>query len=134
MIEITLKNSRTSFRPGETIEGSAVWRLGAPLQKGELSLGWSTRGKGSVDQEIVETQAWETAPASGQRTFCFTAPTEPHSFDGHLISLDWWLELHLEPGTETARIEIIIAPTGRRIQIERIERASAPSPNLFPQR
>jgi hypothetical protein len=128
MIEITLKDRRTSFRPGDIIEGIAAWRLGVPLAEAELSLGWSTEGKGTVDHEIVETETWKDAPATGQRPFRFTAPAEPHSFDGHLISLRWRLDLLVNPGDENAHVEIIIAPEAAPIQLSRIE----PAPGLHP--
>jgi hypothetical protein len=81
----------------------------------ELRLFWYTKGKGDRDVQIVDSRAWANPALQERRDFRFTLPRAPYSFSGKLISLIWALEL-VEPRTgEEARVEFVMAPTGREI-------------------
>jgi hypothetical protein len=114
-LKILLRDERTSFRPGDTIEGVAGWRLDTAPKNVELRLFWFTRGKGTEDVGVVQQLNFPTPQAEEGRKFSFTAPAEPWSFSGHLVSLIWALELVVEPGRRCARVELVISPSGREL-------------------
>lgn len=126
---IALAEHRTAFRPGDEIAGTARWQSAEPPKHVEISLCWSTRGKGTQDTGATATVVVENPTAHGEHAFRFTAPAEPHSFSGKLISLLWSVELLVEPGGEPERVEIVIAPGAREIELPSI----APDANAFPQ-
>jgi hypothetical protein len=53
--------------------------------------------------------------ATDLRPFEFTAPDEPYSFSGTLVSLVWNVELVVKPGDLRERREIVIAPGGHEV-------------------
>jgi hypothetical protein len=112
-LRLGLRENRTAYAPGETITGAVDWDGEKPPRSAEVRLGWLTRGKGSEDHAIAETMHFDDPVATDLRTFTFTAPAEPYSFSGRLISLIWVVEAVLQPGDRLARQEIVIAPEGR---------------------
>jgi hypothetical protein len=117
MLAIQLSQSRTGFCPGDPIEGTVQWQLTKAPRTAELRLCWYTRGEGGEESEIVATQKFDSPSPSEQRAFRFVAPAEPYSFAGHLISLAWVLELVVEPGDEFERVEIVVGPEGRCVEL-----------------
>ena len=115
-LEVSLRDGRTAYRPGEKVQGTALWQVEERAKKIELRLFWYTEGKGDRDLSVV---AWETIdPPSetGQREFSFDIPSAgPTSFSGTLISLLWAIELVIEPGDRAARAELVVGPDGREI-------------------
>lgn len=116
-LKILLRDERKNFRGGETVEGVAGWRLEKPPTSVELRLFWFTRGKGTEDVGVVQTSRFDAPQLEEGRRFSFTLPNEPWSFSGQLVSLIWALELVIEPGEEAARVELVVSPTGREIQL-----------------
>lgn len=114
-IEVSTRDGRLSFRPGEAIEGTVSWRLDEAPRSVELRLFWYTEGKGDRDLEIVTTVPFEAPGAEDRRAFRLPAPAEPWSFSGKLISLTWALEAVAEPGAKAGRTEILISPTEAEI-------------------
>jgi len=114
-LKILLRDERRSFRPGETVEGVAGWRLDEPPKSIELRLFWFTRGKGTEDVSVVSQLRFEAPQLEEGRRFSFTLPAEPYSFSGQLISLIWGLELVVEPGERSTRVEVVMSPTAREI-------------------
>lgn len=114
-LKILLRDERKNFRGGETVEGVAGWRLEKPPTSAELRLFWFTRGKGTEDVGVVQTTRFDAPQLEEGRRFSFTLPIEPWSFSGQLVSLIWALELVIGPGEQTARVELIVSPTGREI-------------------
>ena len=119
-LRIAIKEDRKTFRPGDTIVGAVGWKRDAAPKHAELRLFWFTRGKGTQDVSIVETEKFDAPQAEEARPFRFTVPAAPYSFSGKLISLVWALELILEPGSETARIELTISPTEQEIILSEV--------------
>jgi hypothetical protein len=117
MLAIQLAQSRTGFYPGESIEGTVQWRLPNAPRTAELRLCWYTRGEGGEESEIISAQKFDSSSPSEQRGFRFVAPSEPYSFSGQLISLVWVLELVVEPGNEFERVEIVIGPEGKTVEL-----------------
>jgi hypothetical protein len=120
-LKILLRDEQTSFRPGETVEGVAGWRLPGLPDTIELRLFWFTRGKGTEDVRVVNLVRFDSPGLEEGRRFTFTLPAEPFSFSGQLVSLIWALELVVEPGEQSARVEIVMSPSGREILLHKQE-------------
>ena len=99
-----LKIERTSFKPGETVEGAVVG--GSPSV--EVRLFWYTEGKGTQDLEVVAT-----AHPDAEGRFRLTLPPAPYSFSGRLISLIWAVEA--VGGDASPRVELLVSPDGGEI-------------------
>lgn len=121
MIQLTLTDDRTAYRPGEEISGTVRWQFSEPPPRIDLNLCWSTRGKGSEDSADAATQEITNPGAQGERTFRFLAPAQPYSFSGKLISLVWSLEAITPSGNDDDEIELVIAPEGREIELPRLD-------------
>ena len=114
-LNIELHDGKTTFAPGERVDGRIEWSLDADPKALEISLLWYTSGKGTRDARVVHSKRIDRPGSSGSDQFSFTLPSGPYSFSGKLISLIWALELTCTPGHETARKEIVVSPTGREI-------------------
>ncbi len=118
-LDIELRDSKTSYAPGETVRGAVQWNLQANPRRLDLSLLWYTAGKGTRDVGVIETLAIDNPGSLGSKDFTFTLPHGPYSFSGKLISLIWVMELTCSPGDQTVRQEITVSPTGREIVLDR---------------
>jgi len=118
-LKILLRDEQRNFRGGDTVEGVAGWRLEKPPTSVEARLFWFTRGKGTEDVGLVNQVRFDAPQQEEGRKFSFRLPTEPWSFSGQLVSLIWALELVAEPGGDTARVELIVSPTGQEILLHR---------------
>jgi hypothetical protein len=114
-IRLGLRENRTTFAPGELIAGAVDWAWDHVPKKAEVRLGWTTMGKGTTDSNIVEEIVFSDLQATDLRTLEFTAPEEPYSFSGTLVSLVWYVELAMQPGDLQERREIVIAPGGHEV-------------------
>ncbi len=110
-LKILLRDERRNYRPGETVEGVAGWRLDKPPQAVELRLFWFTRGKGTEDVGVVNQLRFDAPQLEEGRRFSFPLPAGPYSFSGQLISLIWALELVVEPDEQSTRVELVVSPT-----------------------
>jgi hypothetical protein len=75
----------------------------------------------------LENLVFELPQVADSRPFSFRAPVFPSSFSGKLISLIWALELVLDPGGAEA-IELVIAPDGKELRLDRPDWLVAPEP------
>jgi hypothetical protein len=114
-LKILLRDEQRNFHGGETVEGVAGWRLEKAPKSVEVRLFWFTRGKGTEDVGLVSQMRFDAPQKEEGRKFSFTLPAEPWSFSGQLVSLIWALELVAEPGGHTARVELVVSPTGQEI-------------------
>jgi hypothetical protein len=119
MPKLTLETDeqRTAFAPGHLIRGVAGWELDAPPAWVELRLFWRTTGRGDSNLAVAATQRWEQPPAVDAQLFAITAPLGPLSFSGKLICLQWGLELVPAKGKDAARIDLVIAPELRELDL-----------------
>lgn len=117
LIEVTIQDGYTSFRPGDVVEGTVTWQLDPPPSEVEARLFWFTRGKGTRDVVIVETIPYHAPTRMERRAFRFQLPAGPYSFSGNLISLVWAIEVVAQPGDTSGRAEITVSPTGDEIQL-----------------
>ena len=114
-LKIQIAESKTSFAPGESIEGTLRWNLQENPESVEISLFWRTEGKGTRDVGVIDTTRFDSPGTLGQRDFSFKTPPGPYSFSGKLISVIWAVEATAYPTEQTARQQITISPTGREI-------------------
>lgn len=124
MLQITLDKTDGAYRPGDEITGTVQWDCTEPPAKAEIHLGWATRGKGSEDADAAESVVFDHPQARDQRSFRLRAPVEPCSFSGKLISVVWTIELFVEPGVDSARKSIVIAPDAREIVLPSLPEAA----------
>ena len=116
-IQIHIDEDRTVFRPGETIAGDVSWSLPVAPAQISLELFWTTRGKGQVDSEVVQSMQFKHPSASGEERFALKIPNGPFSFSGKLVSLLWGLRLMIHPSQEQAQVNLTISPTGQEINL-----------------
>jgi hypothetical protein len=122
-VEIATADHRTTFEPGQAIEGSVAWSLPeAPPASAELRLFWYTEGKGDQDVGVVEVVPFAQPSSNDRRNFRVRAPaTGPLSFEGTLITLRWALELIVEPGAHVARLELALTQGPSPIRLEAVD-------------
>jgi len=125
-LKIAVREDRTQFLPGDEIVAAAYWKLDGPPRSVEARLFWFTRGKGTQDVNVVETILFDHPLVEEARPVRFHLPEAPYSFSGRLVSLIWALELVVEPGSESARIELTVSPTGEEIDLRRATVSSTP--------
>ena len=114
-LDISLRDSQTSYAPGDTVVGAVQWNLQTNPRRLDVTLLWYTAGKGTRDVGVIETVAIENPGSLGSQDFAFALPYGPYSFSGRLISLIWVIELTSAPGEQTVRQEITVSPTGEEI-------------------
>jgi hypothetical protein len=117
-MQVETRDGTTAFAPGEAVEGTASWQLEKPAQSVELRLFWYTQGKGDQDVGVVATVPFPEPGLQDRRGFRISLPLGPYSFSGKLISLLWALEVVAEPGSRAGRLEVIISPSRREIQLQ----------------
>lgn len=116
-ITISTSDGRTQFAPGERLDVAAEWQLDRAPRTVSVRLVWYTRGKGDTDVCVVDEQRFDD-PQSFQRRDCtFQLPEAPFSFSGKLVSLVWAVEVVVEPSDESARLDIVVAPDGKEIDL-----------------
>jgi hypothetical protein len=116
-----LRDNRTSYRPGEDVEGAVLWEGNEKPSLAEVRLLWFTRGKGTEDVEVVATEAFTDPQPGDTRTFKLRLPEAPYSFNGKLIALIWAVEFVLEPGNHAERTELVMAPNGREVTLRTVQ-------------
>ena len=116
-LELTLEPARAAFEPGARVTGVAAWSAPAAPRGMELRLSWAIHGRGGRDYKIAETIALPAPAATERRPFLLTLPADPYSFRGKLLTLVWSLELVALPGEEKARVDLIVAPGGKIIDL-----------------
>jgi hypothetical protein len=115
-----LRVAGTSFGPGEEIVGEVSWSQSVAPREVVVRLFWQTKGSGDRDTETVWEQAFRTPTAAETRAFSLTAPADPPSFSGKLISLVWTLEFVID-GESAQLVELVIAPGGVEMELNRPE-------------
>jgi hypothetical protein len=126
MPHLELVDHDQHFRPGEAVAALASWELAQPPRSVEVRLFWYTTGKGTTDTQIVKAHCVDDPPTVDARGVELAIPEAgPYSFSGRLVSLVWALELVIQPGTRTRRLELTVSPTGREIDLQQ-----APAPTV----
>jgi len=125
-LKVTLQEDKTAFGPRETIRGVIEWNLDANPRRLDLSLFWYTAGQGMRDVGMLHNVWFDDPGARGSKEFSFELPDGPFSVSGKLVSVLWAIELTCSPGSETARREIVVSPTGQAVLL-----GSVPMRNPF---
>lgn len=121
----------TELQPGQQFSGKILWALAKAPKEVQLTLGWSTEGRGSTDHKIEAELSWTTEATSGEEPFEFTLPPAPYSFDGQLISLMWELKLSVLKGKAEHQLPITVSPHGSAIALTAVDNGSKRSPLSF---
>ena len=116
-IHINIDGEQSAFRPGETINGSVYWALPVAPAQVSLELFWTTRGKGTVDSEVVQSKQIKQPAANGEERFALVIPNGPYSFSGKLVSVLWGLRLIILPSQEQTQVNLTVSPTGAQINL-----------------
>jgi hypothetical protein len=116
-LELALEHGRTAFEPGGRVGGVASWSASSPPPGMELRLSWTLTSKGGRDLRIADTIPLPEPGASERRPFVLTLPSGPYSFRGALLTLAWTLDLVALPGEESARVNLVVAPHNKTIEL-----------------
>ncbi|MFT4692216.1 MAG: hypothetical protein ACI9OD_004447 [Limisphaerales bacterium] len=115
-VSLQIDGGRTEYRPGEQVVLLAGWRLDQSPTSAELRLFWHTKGKGSEDVEIVETQILDSPKSMEERRLTFQLPNAPYSYGGRLMSIIWAAELVVEPNAQSALAEFTLSADGKEVR------------------
>jgi hypothetical protein len=127
-MRLGLRDQRSTFTPGEELEGAVLWEGPAKPELAEVRLLWFTRGKGTEDGAVVATESFANPQAGDTRQFRFRLPDAPYSFNGKLIALTWAVELVIEPGDHFQRVTFIMGPGGNEVRLPLDPSAATISP------
>jgi len=116
-MSLELEDGRTSFRPSEQVAGTVMWVSDEAPRRIRVELLWSTGGKGTVDEKVVDFLEIPSPPARGNAAFRLQLPDQPWTFSGKLVSVIWAVRAVAEPGEAQVYTEIIVSPTGREIDL-----------------
>ncbi len=120
-LHLTLADGSTSFAPGQTISGQVRWQLDQAPAWIELRLFWYTQGKGTQDVGVVVRERYEQPQISDTKSFALTAPAEPPSCSGRLVSISWALELVSSDDQPVPRIDLVIAPGAQELRLGHVD-------------
>jgi hypothetical protein len=113
--ELRLHLDADAIEPGEQITGRVMWS--AKVESLEVQLRWETSGKGDKDTAIVARAAIVIPDHEAREArFALTAPEQPFSFSGTLISLTYYVRVVDTAGGQF-ETEIVIAPGGKEIRL-----------------
>ena len=107
MINIYLQ--KTELLPGDWLQGQCQWY---PAQKergkkAQLTIGWRTEGRGSVDKEVLfKIQA--LAPEVSNPFRCQIPHNAPYSYDGELIRIIWEVRVEIGKSIEIKPFQVIL--------------------------
>lgn len=121
MLTLTTKDDMREFPPGQVIEGTVVWQLEHPPHDAFLRLFWYTQGRGTQDVNVVAELELDHQQANLEQPFQFTLPSQPYSFSGALISLQWAMELVLNKGKDVQRLDILVSPWTEKLTLTSLE-------------
>ncbi len=124
-MSIELKETKTSYRPGEAVEGEACWTCDPAPAALVVRLCWRTDAQGSTSDRVTAVEQRIENPAAGQvhQAFSLKAPDAPWSFAGTLFSIRWFVSLVDNDGNYHGETEVVVSPTAKPLQ------APAPDPS-----
>jgi hypothetical protein len=118
-MKIAVRKHPAAYSPGEEIAGGVQWKLDKMPQSVEVRLLWHTTGRQFEDVGVVASVRFDGAQDDTQ-SFSFAAPVAPYSFTGQVVALTWALEVVALPHKENARVEIVIAPGGKALELPKV--------------
>lgn len=129
--ELFIDLPKTIYQPGETLVGEVLWALEKSPEKLQLRLGWWTEGRGDRDAKIEFEKEWITDEPAGKESFEIILPASPYSFEGHLISLKWALELSTRKGKHQTSIDLVLTSGQTAVELPMVEHESKRKPFSF---
>ncbi len=118
---ILIDVSKKWIRSNERLEGEIFWALKKAPKRILLRFGWFTEGRGTTDNEVVGEEILEDPDKAGERAFSFPVPDGPYSFEGHLITLTWVVEVIVGKEDKVVRERIDLLAGDDLIRLRRIE-------------
>jgi hypothetical protein len=116
-LRIDLLDDRTTYLPGERVEGVVTWDLDKASSRMEVRLTWFTEGRGSEDTETVDSVRFEDPAPRDVQSFSLQLPEQPLSCSGRLVSIRWAVEATTRWGRAQERRAIVMSWTGEPVQI-----------------
>lgn len=101
-LEILIQSDHGLVEPGGLLRGGFRILTDAPLpvERVELSILWSTSGKGTVDECVIHNESLaqgETLTAERAFPFQVRLPDQPWSYTGQLIKISWFVRVRVYP-------------------------------------
>jgi len=100
-LKVVLEGEDPIRRPGEVVRGKVVIQPLAPGMCNDVvvRLLWRAHGEGNTDETIVETQhlgriEWQEQDVA--RPFAIVLPSEPVSYHGGVVNVDWYVTAEAE--------------------------------------
>ncbi len=117
MMEIILDQGPLELVPGQEISGTARWNMPNAPRDANLRLFWYTEGRGTTDVGLVDELPIQRMMPLHEERFRFTLPMGPYSFQGKLITLRWALELLLDKGKQSTRLDLMVSPWVEQVSL-----------------
>lgn len=124
-MSISVNDAADGYSPGAVIKGEIDWQVDYRPKMAVLRLFWYTEGKGTQDVGIVEEKNLNPVSAH-QKDFRFQLPEAPYSFKGSLITLKWAVELVLDKGKDSARVDLVVSPWTKEPILQKVEDKDKP--------
>jgi len=124
-LSIRVNDDADGYSPGAVIEGEVGWQVDYRPEMAVLRLFWYTEGRGTQDVGIVEEKSLNPVSAHEER-FRFQLPDAPYSFKGILITLKWAVELVLDKGKDSARVDLVVSPWTKEPVLQKVEDKDKP--------
>lgn len=121
MLEIVLNQPPLELVPGQEINGLVRWDLPQAPRDAVLRLFWYTEGKGTTDVGIIADQSILRMMPIVEESFRFTLPYGPYSFKGKLITLCWALELLIDKGKQSSRLDLMVSPWVEQVTLGSVD-------------
>jgi hypothetical protein len=116
-LTLSFHQDLTRYFPGETLRGTLQWQLTKDEKQLNVQLLWYTTGESVRNAHIAEVTTVDNPGLQGERTFEFTLPEGPHSFEGKLITLNWGVEVTAPRNKQSETKTFTLSPTGEPIKL-----------------
>lgn len=106
---LQLDTHERRLAPGSRVGGVARWTSDEALKQARVLALWTTSGKGTRDEGAGAQHDFGPPRRTDEQRFELRLPEGPLSFEGHLITLEWKLELVLDDEI-VAELDFVLSP------------------------